>query len=168
MMQYSITTHTCHGRTFSFLLHTKLLPTECISSTVKYLVSLDTPQFAIEGVGFEGEDPYLYTASFEGAEPKVGEMTQKQLFGSDDFTYSLGSYSSISDNTVLFTNGDFCDPIGTGRSASIQFLRAENGDAIDCMNLLAEYVEETRVCVYEMTVRISKQCCNTYLNAFPS
>ena len=168
-MQYSITTHTCHGRTFFLsLLRTKLPPTECVSSTVKYLVSLDTPQFAIEGVGFEGEDPYLYTASFEGAEPKVGEMTQKQLFGSDDFTYSLGSYSSISDNTVLFTNGDFCDPINTERRASVQFLRAENGDDIDCMNLVAESVEETSICVYEMTVRISEECCDTYLNAFPS
>ena len=77
------------------MLRTKLPPTECVSSTVKYLVSLDTPQFASEGVGFGGFGPYLFRASFEGAEPKVGEMTQKQLFGSDDFTYSLGSYSSI-------------------------------------------------------------------------
>ena len=123
------------------MLRTKLPPTECVSSTVKYLVSLDTPQFAIEGLGFGGEGPYLFRASFEGAEPKVGKMTQKQLFGSDDFTYSLGSYSSISDNTVLFTNGDFCDPINTERNATIQFLRPENGDDTDCTNLVAESVD---------------------------
>ena len=152
------------------MLRTKLPPTECVSSTVKYLVSLDTPQFAIKGVGFEGDSQYLYTASFEGAQPKVGKMTQKPLFDNPnpDFAYFLGSYSSISDNTVLFTNGDFCIPINTERRATIQFLRPENGDAINCMNLVAESVEETSICVYRMTVRISEECCDTYLNAFPS
>ena len=67
----------------------------------------------------------------------------------------------------LFTNGDYCEPINTGRSTSIQFLRPENGDVIDCTNLVAESVEETSECVYEMTVRISEECCDTYLTAFP-
>ena len=152
---------------FLSLLHTKLPPTECVSSTVKYLVTKDTPQFVIDGFGFGGYYVYKYTASFESVDPKAGSMTQQQLFGRGE-TYSLGSYSGTSGNTALFTNGTFCGPIDAGRTASIQFLRAENDDAVDCTNLVADQsFEETSICVYEMTVRISEQCCSTYLKAFP-
>ena len=110
---------------------------------------------------------YLFKASFEGVDPKAGKITQTQLFGSGQI-YDLGSYSGNSGNTVLFTNGDYCGPIDTGRSTSIQFLRPENGDVIDCTNLVADQsFEETSTCVYEMTVRISEECCETYLTAFP-
>lgn len=110
----------CNSVTLTYEIGTSY---ETIPSGCKF----DTPSPMVEPRGIRLHDEIDWDSHFSGKKnipfPKFSQETQKEMFGDDDFVFSLGSSCSIPCATIdviLTTSGCCLEVLGAGLAATVR------------------------------------------------